>query len=341
MEQIIWSVACLLVFLRKKFSMKSVSLSLFILVSAAVTACSPSANADRRGNIPADSTAEALQLALPALPDTLVEPEARAAYLLMHFWDAMDWRDDKLVDSEDFMEQNAANFYDLFRLTDSLTASAATARMLEAAAVSPKAYRVVAEIAEKYLYDPNSPMLNEESYLIVTDRLVADNHLDEGEMVRLADRRRRMLLNRVGTEAADFVLTDRAGKSLSLSEIVSRRPYTVVMFYDTDCEDCKEVEHRLMTTLELGDGIAAGLLSFVAVSPFEVEANEWSAQASAFSGEWTVGYSPEGRVDADEIYDIRATPSIYVIGRDGRVMAKDVRAENLREWIAYQLQQHN
>ncbi len=321
--------------------MKSVSLSLFILVLAAVTACSPSANADGRGNIPVDSTSEALQLALPALPDTLVEPEARAAYLLMHFWDAMDWRDDKLVGSEDFMEQNAANFYDLFRLTDSLTASAATARMLEAAAVSPKAYRVVAEIAEKYLYDPNSPMLNEESYLIVTDRLVADNHLAEGEMVRLADRRRRMLLNRVGTDASDFVLTDRAGKSLSLSEIVSRRPYTVVMFYDTDCEDCKEVEHRLMTTPELGDGISAGLLSFVAVSPFEVEADEWSAQAATFPGEWTVGYSPEGRIDADEIYDIRATPSIYVIGRDGRVMAKDVRAENLREWIAYQLQQHN
>lgn len=321
--------------------MKSVSLSLFILVSAAVTACSPSANADGRGNIPVGSTSEALQLALPALPDSLVGPEARAGYLLMHFWDAMDWQDDRLVDTEEFMEQNAANFYDLFRLTDSLTASAATARMLDGAAVSPKAYRVVAEIAEKYLYDPNSPMLNEESYLIVTDRLVADNRLDEGEMVRLADRRRRMLLNRVGTDASDFVLTDRVGKSLSLSEIVSRRPYTVVMFYDTDCEDCKAVEHQLMTTPELGDGIAAGLLSFVAVSPFEVEADEWSAQAATFPGEWTVGYSPEGRVDADEIYDIRATPSIYVIGRDGRVMAKDVRAENLREWIAYQLQQHN
>lgn len=319
--------------------MKSVTFLLSVLASTAVTACGQAAGADSRGAVPVDSQAEALQLTLPVLPDSLVGPEARAGYLLMHFWDAMDWQDDRLVDSEEFMEQNAANFYDLFRLTDSLTASAATARMLDGAAVSPKAYRLVAEIAEKYLYDPNSPMLNEESYLIVSECLMADGKLGGGDMVRLADRRRRMLLNRVGTEASDFVFAGRDGRRASLSDIVRRCPYTVVMFYDTDCDDCKAVEHQLMTTPELGEGIRAGLLSFLAVSPFDVDQDEWSSQAASFPGDWIVGYSPDGRIDSNEIYDIRATPSIYLIGRDGRVAGKDIRAENLREWIAYQLQQ--
>ena len=306
--------------------------SALILTGAA--ACGLSAKDDRRPSQSADSCEVAAQLPLPVLPDSLTEPRQRLSYVLTHFWDAMDWTDSVLIGSEEFMEQNAANFYDLFRLTDSVSASDATARMLAGASVSPRAYAAVADIAEKYLYDPNSPMLNEESYLIVSELLVADAKLPETEIARIADRRRRLLKNRVGTKAADFVFVDRDGRRSTLSDVIGRRPYTVVMFYDTDCENCKEVERQLAETPELGAAIEAGQLTFLAVCPFETDRGKWTAQAQTFPAEWLVGYSPEGRVADDEVYDIRATPSIYAIARDGLVIGKDVKADTLRALIA-------
>ncbi len=54
------------------------------------------------------------ELPLPAVPAEMTVPADRAGYILLHFWDAMDFDDaDRSLD-RDFMGQNMANFLSVF-----------------------------------------------------------------------------------------------------------------------------------------------------------------------------------------------------------------------------------
>lgn len=66
-----------------------------------------------------NSSADTLQgspreLPLPEVPALLTAPEERAAYVLEHFWDGMDFRDTLRSRDRLFMEQCFVNFLSLF-----------------------------------------------------------------------------------------------------------------------------------------------------------------------------------------------------------------------------------
>ena len=189
--------------------------------------------------------AAARDLPLPEVPDSLRDPRQRAEYVIDRYWDAMDWRDTVLTRDDRFMEQCAADFYAVAQHTDSVTASAAVKKMLDGASADPEAYRRIAEISQVYLFEPESPVADDELFLAVADRLMADRRLGEADMLRLADAHRAAVLNRVGRRASDFEFVGRDGLRSSLYDAVKTNSRTIVMFYDPDCHDCMDFERHL------------------------------------------------------------------------------------------------
>ena len=53
---------------------------------------------------------------LPAIPDILTEPEARAAYLVEHYWDHTNFADTNYIHHPDIVEQAWVNYIDLMKL---------------------------------------------------------------------------------------------------------------------------------------------------------------------------------------------------------------------------------
>ena len=45
----------------------------------------------------------------------------------------------------------------------------------------------------------------------------------------------------------------------------------------------------------------------------------WQAQVDNYSDKWIVGFAE----NVDNIYDIRVSPAIYVIGSDGKIISKN------------------
>ena len=262
------------------------------------------------------------ELPLPAVPDGLTAPQQRAEYILDHFWDAMDWRDTTLTRDTEFMEQNAANFYNLFQFTDSDGVARAAARMLAGAKADPRAYQSVAEIAELYLFEPESPVVDEESFIIVADLLLADDFLNESDRMRIDDARSSAMLNRVGHPATDFEMVTRDGKRMKLSEVLNRHRINVVMFYDPDCHDCAELEQFLADN-ELGD---AGV---VMVSPYGEQDGLWARHAATMPDGWIVARPVSDEFDDEGLYDIRLTPTVYLIDSSTTVLAKHLHRENI------------
>ena len=104
-------------------------------------------------------------LPLPAVPATLRTPHARAAYLLEHFWDAMDFGDTLRSRDERFVEQSLVDFLSLFPHADTAALAPAVQRLVRRAGADAEACLLVLRLAEKYLYTPGSPMRCEEYFI--------------------------------------------------------------------------------------------------------------------------------------------------------------------------------
>lgn len=256
------------------------------------------------------------ELPLPAVPTTLTQPAERAAYILTHFWDAMDFGDASLCRNEEFMTQTFVNFLSVFPYTDETTQRQSVRSLIAAASAGNNATALIEQLAETYLYEPESPMYNEDYYIIF---------LEEGLGAGVYDRditSRRLEIackNRRGSRAADFAYTGRDGVARRLFEA----PATdiLLLFYDPDCDHCMEIITRLSADDGINRRIADGTLTVMAID-VAGDPQAWSATKGRMPAGWTVG-TDSGTIDETGLYSFYAMPAVYLLDPSRTVILKD------------------
>ena len=270
------------------------------------------------------------ELPLPELPATLRTPPARAAYIIGHFWDAMDFADTLRSHNRDFMEQNFANYLSLFPIADTTALAPAVATLVGRARADAGALSLLAETAEKYLYEQDSPLFNEEYYLLFADALAAAPLRDYGRL-RIEAQRAAMRKNRVGTVAADFSFETRDGKRLRLSEAAPGRR-VLLLFYDPDCDHCMRTIAELSGSAPLNEAVARGDMAIVAVYAGFGSSDRaaWRRTLDRLPAAWTVGFD-SGTVYTRDLYVLRNLPALYLLDASRRVILKDAAPARLAE----------
>lgn len=276
-----------------------------------------------------DERAAMTELPLPTVPDSITRAEECADYIILHFWDEMDFNNTTLSLDSAFMEQNFVNYIQLYDYATAQGRTNGARRLLAKAGVSEEACRFVVDIAERYLTDPNSPMRHEEHFLPFIHAIDSDNVFSPAEKERLAYTEKRILKNRPGTIGADFVFVDRDGRHRRLAEAVKGWAYTLLLFYDYDCETCAGVEKAMMDDAVLNRAAVFGMLHIVAVNVFGDDLQRWKQQSASFPTGWTVGYSPGCEVVEKDIYSINAAPTLYLLDSGRRVILKDVSLQEV------------
>lgn len=263
----------------------------------------------------AADTAAMTELPLPVVPDSLQTVEARAAYVVSRFWDGMDFGGPQAVDTA-FVEQNFANFISVLPLAPTECAQAAIDALMRRAAARPAALELLMTTADDYLDDPNSPMRNEEVYILFLKSWVGADYLSDEQRIRPAARLDDAMMNRPGTAAADFDMELRGGGGrTSLSRLVAAARNTLLIFYDPDCHNC----HIIMTELA---GIPLPEGWQIAAVDSETDRSRWEATAGALPEQWIVAF-PAGATAVSDVYALPATPVFYVIDSRGTVVLKD------------------
>lgn len=287
---------------------------LTILIPALlIGACTGKKTTDAPSPEPAASTPP-VELALPAVPDSLTSPEARAAYLALHFWDALDFARDAAARDTAFMEQSFANYISVLDLTPADDAETAFGSLATRAKVAPDAFDLLEYVADRYLDDPNSPMRSELLYQCWLKALKADSDLYADRRLTIDASLERIAKNRPGSIAADFrMLTLRRGESSLHRALGGGR--TLLMFYDPDCENCHSIREALASASLSPD------ISIVAVA-VDGTRDAWRADAQALPENWTVAYALEPLED-DEKYVFAALPTFFLLDSKGTVLLKD------------------
>lgn len=305
---------------------------LLLLCGAAGLACAhpqsaaAAAAASRQTPPPAAASAEVPDLPLPQIPATLRQPAQRAAYLIEHFWDALEFRDTLRSRNAQFVEQHFVNFLSLFPHADPASHRPAVDALLDRAAADGPAYRLIAELAEKYLFERDSPLLSEETYILFLERVTRSPHLGPYESLRPRYQLEALRKNRPGMQAADFAYTRPDGSRTTLRETaVSGR--LLLIFYDPTCDHCREVMGQLRDDLRVARAVAAGEAEVLAICVGGDRAALLESSAG-LPETWLLGCD-EGLIYDSELYMLRSMPTLFLLDADQRVVLKNTSVEAL------------
>lgn len=174
-------------------------------------------------------------------------------------------------------------------------------------------------LAEKYLYDPNSPYRNDERYLLFLQYAATQQLADYTNNPRYQKHYTMVQKNRVGSPAADFPFTTQAGEKGRLYNLQS--PYILLLFHDPNCEECQYVKQQLETQ---HTHFAQKGVQVVAVY-IDDEVEAW--RKAQYPSTWLSIYAPE--IDQQDLYDIKALPTLYLLDAQKRVLYKDARLDKM------------
>ncbi len=175
------------------------------------------------------------------------------------------------------------------------------------------------ELYEKYFYDPNSPMRQEDFYIMYLQNIIANDKIDDMLKIRPKYQLEMSLKNRPNDIATNFSFELRNGQTQQLKSIKSN--YTILFFNNPDCTDCKRVK-------ELFEDNRMPNTKIVAIY-CDDDKELW--RNTEYDKEWINGYSK--KVSDDKIYDLRAIPALYLLDKDKKVILKDATAEMILSYI--------
>lgn len=275
---------------------------------------------------------------LPYVPETMRNPDARARYLVMHYWDRYDFTDRNLILRPEIAEQAFADYINIFNYVQKEDIEATLAYMLNRAETDTVVYAHFVSLYEKYLYDPNSPFRNEDNYLSVLNEVVRSPLLTEEEKSRYAFQLEMAMRNRIGQSATDFTYTTASGQSFRLFDLKSE--YTLLIFTDPGCFSCVSATEYLRNSGPLNNALALNsptrtMLTVLALY-LETDLEAWRAHLPEMPSLWLNAYDKGEEINKKKLYDTKAIPSLYLLDKDKKVILKDAPVEVVESFFSVQ-----
>lgn len=318
---------------------------LWAMLSLSMLSCRNRTNSETGTSQHAEAAGASLrQFPSVTPPAMLQEAEEIFEYLTLHFWDQFFASQDFLSDSLHVagvemgeLEQNFSNYIYVLENVPYKTACegmkslADKIESCESADTSSNIFDSFVKIADKYLFDPNSPMRNEDLYQPFAEKLSGSAHLNQAVKDRYAYVSEMCSLNKVGTKAADFRFCDRKGRSHTLYGI--KADYTLLFFSNPGCASCLEIINSLKADQKVTQMIADRALSVLNIY-IDEDLQGWRDYMPIYPEEWYNGFDPDLVIRTDKIYNVRAIPSLYLLDKNKTVLLKDATPEKLFAYIS-------
>ena len=286
----------------------------------------------------AESQASAPSFKIPQAPKMLGGGPEAAEFYAEHYWDEFDFSDTLFISAPEVMESAFGQYLQIISRVPYDSAAESIKAMLRRAETCKPMYDHLCGLYEKYLYDPNSPVLNEELFIVVLESQIGSGILQDYEKIRPRELHKMALKNRMGTKAADFTYTLASGKQGTLYGI--KAPLTIIFINNPGCPACKEIRESISASQFLSGLIADGTIKVLAIYPDE-DLTEWRNYAPNMPAEWINGYDKSLAMREKELYDLKAIPTVYLLDANKTVILKDCMSVPVIEQTAYYLLNQN
>lgn len=281
-----------------------------------------------------------------AMPLAMIQDSKDLAeYMAFHWWDGItdpsrNYPSDTLLVSgvkRQDIEQKFANWTSVLNMVDISYARKSVVRLYDRALAcerkdsSSNVFETFKDLVEKYLYDPNSPLRNEDHYSAYAERLSGCDLVDTLLQKKYARQVSLAALNSIGCKAADFRFMDSRGKVHSLYGIKSE--LTLLFFSNPGCGACKDIIDVLNNDPKISSLISEGIMQVLNIY-IDEDIEAWRSYMPIYPENWYNGFDPDLVIRGENLYNVRAIPSLYLLDRDKTVIMKDAPEMRLFDFLS-------
>lgn len=263
----------------------------------------------------------------PSAPDSIDNLSDKSDWLMRSFWNDFDFSASKAVD------QNALNdafavYSSAMRFANRDVVMNSVDNLIKKVKGNPTMTLQMAKAAEEALYGPRAEIWSDEVYLPFIKCVTSDKSLSGARTARYADQLKKLTTSAVGKKAPGFRYRLRNRHERDFKPTAK---YTLIEFGNPDCDDCRYAKTHLEMASDIMEMVEAGTLQILFIVP-DVAPDEEEEVLSMLAGypeKWVAGIG----YGIDDMYDIRLSPSFYLLGKKGDIIVKNANVANVIEAI--------
>ena len=290
----------------------------------------------------------------PVLSGALKNPKTKAdslaayRYFKDHFWDGVDFFDDRLAFTPfSLFESKLDKYFEELVAPHPDSMIHEIDWMLGYATPSEEMTKfLLLKFVNRYLNQKY--MWEDKVFVHLFEKYFANKKyswLTDKGIKTITDRAYSLMANITGTPAADIELPDSSGKQITLYQQTA--PFIVVCFWDPTCSHCKEVLPKLDSIYQ-AKWKAMGVQIFTVAKETDGSKNDWLKFINENTlQEWVnVYYSKTDdkvRIDAgvpgySQLFDVQSFPTLYLLDKDKRIVAKKLTYLQINEILQLKTQ---
>jgi thiol-disulfide isomerase/thioredoxin len=262
-------------------------------------------------------------------------------YVKDHYWDDVMFNDNRLLRTP-FFEPKLDEYFSYYVTPQPDSVIAEVKHMLLFARTAKELYAyLLIKFTNKYMNPEYMGLDKVFVYLFENFYATGDTSILNPESKKaITERAYNLIANQIGLPAPPLNLTDTSGKTNSLYNI--NAPYTMIVWWDPECSHCKEEIPKL-------DSMYRTKWKRLGIAMYSINANEqnipqWKVfmKEKHLSPEWLQVYetvearkadNKNGKPNYRQLYDFHLTPTIYLLDKDKKILAKKLSLEQFDEII--------
>ena len=261
-------------------------------------------------------------------------------YYKKHYWDGVAFNDARIIRTPFFVPK-VERFFRQVENQDADSLIRAVDYYLLLSRTTPEMYKFLLNWFTDEYYQPKY-MGQDKVFVHLFEKYHSkgvSNWLSEKQLKMISDRAYMVMSNLVGVPASPLMMTDVSGKAAPLYTIDAN--FTVVAFWDPTCGHCQQELPRIDSIYKAKwkkEGVRIyAVLTDNSVKPqwekfiTDHQLTEWTHVYESDAQEKKVkdGNEPSYR----QLYDVIQTPTIYLLDKEKRIIAKKLTIEQLDDVI--------
>lgn len=261
-------------------------------------------------------------------------------YVKEHFWDDVLFNDERLLRTP-FFEPKIDEYFSQYVSPDADSIIPEIKFMLLSAKGTKELYPyLLMKFTNKYIQPEYMGQEKVFVYLFEQFYLKGDTTiLNAASKKTVFERGYSLIANQIGLPAPQLQLAKKEGGRFVLDDV--RASFTFISFWDPNCGHCKETVPRVDSIYNASWKNFG--VTLVGVNTDEAAMAEWNSFIKDKSlTNWVHVYQPKQEKEADfkqgipnyrQLYDIRSTPTFYLLDKDKRIIAKQLSLEQFDQLI--------
>lgn len=278
-----------------------------------------------------ETTAPAQMFEYPTVPDKLTKPAMRANFMVEHLWDKCDLEKTDITNLPAFHDA-FTDYLSFFALADKAVVEKSIKKYVERVSKNQTNLNITVGLLYSEVINIYSQYCSDEVFGMFADNIVASKKVSKELKAKIQTSADMLKNSAEGAQMADFPLRQSPAGAASLYGLTAD---TTILFFNADGVDSSIYKVRLSANIAANDLIKAGKLRIVSVYSGDTDVD---AKLASEPSDWEVAYI----ANAQQLYDQRIRPAVYVLDKDKKITVKFVAVDNMLqavENVAHNLKQ--